>query len=262
MAFIKKKYKKNKPHLFLFKYRLNSRFDEIRRNSSPLKLGFSFAFILAGISVFTNFVIYPAFAAQFETLKNRSAYTSIYTPVTDEDNLSSLQANFNGITFGELSSDNLKNAIISKENIPDFFSITIPKLDIYDAQVKTNSSTLDPEEYIGHYQNTCLPGEACNGLLYGHSTNTWVENEYKNGDYTAVFTRLRELEIGDLYTINYNGQAYNYKVDKKYIKSPDDINPLENPYDESYNISSTTLFTCDPPGTTKYRLHVVGKKIN
>lgn len=262
MIFTKKSYKKNKPHWFLFKSKIINNLNIFVSSSNKTRVLSASVLIFSGLTLLSIYVIYPIFAAQMELYNNKSTYSSVHTPVAKDDNLSSLQADFNGITFGELSNENLKANIINTTEIPEQFYLSIPKLDIYNAEVKTNSTTLDPKEYIGHYKQTCLPGEACNGLIYGHSTNTWVENNYKEGDYSAVFTRLRELDIGDTYSINYAGQTFNYKVDQKFTKLPEDINPLENPYDDSYNISSTTLFTCDPPGTTKYRLHVVGKKIN
>jgi len=147
-------------------------------------------------------------------------------------------------------------------DVPEFFYVTIPKLGIYDAKIKSNSLELNPRDAIGHFNGSCLPDEACNTFIFGHSTFKSVKNNYEKGDYREIFSKLNDLEYGDEFYINYNGKDYRYMVDFSKIDEPKEVDPLENPYPKSFHINSVTLFTCDPPGTTKYRLSVVGKLVD
>ncbi len=157
----------------------------------------------------------------------------------------------------------LEEKIEERKNVPDKFYITIPKLNIIDAVVETNSKNFDPKHALGHYNGSCLPDEACNTFIFGHSTFKSTPNKYKKGDYTAVFARLDELEYGDEFFVNYRGKTYRYIVELTKIDKPENINPLEEPLPKSLGKYDNTveLFTCTPPGTTKYRLSVVGKYV-
>jgi len=166
-----------------------------------------------------------------------------------------------GITHTESEHEKLENKS-GVDNIPEFFYLTIPKLDIYDAKVVTNSLNLNPKDAVGHFKGSCLPNEACNTFLFGHSTFKSVKNNYEKGDYKQVFSRLNELEYGDEFYITYNGKKYRYMVDFSKIDEPLNVDPLENPYPKSLHVNSITLFTCDPPGTTKYRLSVVARLVD
>ena len=137
------------------------------------------------------------------------------------------------------------------------------KLDIYDAIIQTNSETLDPDTMLGHYKGTCLPDEACNVFVYGHSTHKWAKNRYEKGDYSGVFSKLDELVYGDEIFINFNNKEYKYIVDSSIIKNPEDVDPLAQPYPKSLGTHENTLelFTCTPSGSTKYRLSVLAKQI-
>lgn len=151
-----------------------------------------------------------------------------------------------------------------RENIPERFYITIPKLEIYDAIVETNAKTLDPKEMLGHYEGTCLPDEDCNVFIYGHSTHKWAKNKYESGDYTSIFSKLDELEYGDEIFVNFNNKEYRYIVDSSLIRKPEDVDPLAQPYPKSLGSHESTLelFTCTPSGSTKYRLSIIAKQLD
>lgn len=151
----------------------------------------------------------------------------------------------------------------SKKTIPEYFYITIPKLDIENAKVLTNSTKLDPNDALGHYNGSCLPDEGCNSFIFGHSTFKGAKNKYKEGDYGAIFAKLDELEYGDEFYINYDGKEYRYLVALSKVQRPENVNPLESPFPKSLGKHEGTveLFTCTPSGTTKYRLSVIGKLV-
>ena len=152
----------------------------------------------------------------------------------------------------------------SKKSIPEYFYLTIPKLDIENAKIITNSINLDPKDALGHYNGSCLPDEGCNSFIFGHSTFKSTKSKYKAGDYTAIFARLDELEYGDEFYINYDGKEYRYLVALSKVQRPENVNPLESPLPKSLGKHEGTveLFTCTPSGTTKYRLSVIGKLVD
>ena len=165
-----------------------------------------------------------------------------------------------GIYYPEFLEEQAKE---NQKDIPNYFYLTIPKLEINQAKVETNSSNLDPTEALGHYNGSCLPDEACNVFIFGHSTFASSPNRYADGDYKEVFSKLEELEYGDEFQIEYKGQVYKYIVELTKVQKPENVNPLDEPLPKSLGKHESTveLFTCTPSGTTKYRLSVVGKLV-
>jgi len=157
-----------------------------------------------------------------------------------------------------------KPSLAKKYEVPNYFYLSIPKLKIKNAKIKTNSTDLDPQEALGHYNGSCLPTEGCNTFIFGHSTYKSAKNNYEEGDYTEIFSKLDELEYGDEFSITFNGKEYRYLVDLTKIQRPENVNPLENPLPKSLGRHENTveLFTCSPPGTTKFRLSVVGRLVD
>lgn len=168
----------------------------------------------------------------------------------------------NGILYKK-TDKSLSLNIFSKKEVPEFFYLSIPKLDIKDAKVLTNSTNLDPKDSLGHYNGSCLPNEGCNAFIFGHSTFKSAKNKYSEGDYSAIFARLDELEYGDEFYINYGGKEYRYLVVLSKVQRPENVNPLESPLPKSLGNHEGTveLFTCTPAGTIKYRLSVIGKLV-
>lgn len=228
-----------------------------------------------GVSIMFVKVLLPVVKIQADSEDN----IPIISPIVSNNsaNLNSANLNNDEFTFTELSDgfrDNSeytdidgilvkKEVEVSEKNVPDFFYISIPKLDIENAKVITNSTNLDPKDALGHYNGSCLPDEGCNAFIFGHSTFKSAKNKYKEGDYTAIFARLDELEYGDEFYINYDGREYRYFVALSKVQRPENVNPLESPLPKSLGKHEGTveLFTCTPSGTTKYRLSVIGKLV-
>ena len=244
-------------------------------NLALLKISISVLLILSGLFLLGNRVLVPIIKVQAEV----KASAPVKTPIASSDALILSASDEKPFKFDELGgnfikdSDNAENELedlpvsdlkpVRKRNLPEYFYLTIPKLEISGALVEINSGSLDPAETLGHYNGSCLPDEACGVFIYGHSTYSDYENKYEDGDYRGIFSRLGELEYGDEFYISYNGSEYRYIVDKNKIEKPEEINPLENPYADKIGSheSSVVLFTCTPPGTTKYRLSVIGKLV-
>lgn len=158
---------------------------------------------------------------------------------------------FSDFDFEEMSPNNI--VLDDEANIPDYFQITIPKLKIEDALVKTEFDGASPDEFIGHYKGSALPGTEGDAFIYGHSVLPWFFNP-KN--YKTIFSTLGDLEVGDEIIINYNGKELAYSVEEKITVSPNDVNPISGWKPEYLNESTITLMTCWPAGTKTNRLLV------
>ncbi|HOM77650.1 sortase [Patescibacteria group bacterium] len=138
---------------------------------------------------------------------------------------------------------------------PEFFKITIPKLKIEEALVEVNAKTLNPDEALGHYTGSALPGEAGTSFIYGHSVLPWF---YNPKNYKTIFSTLDQLETGDLVYIEINGKKLTYAIEGKEILKPNEVDPLREIKPRFLNESTITLMTCSPPGTKLKRLLVHG----
>lgn len=227
-----------------------------------IELGIAAVLIVSGVYMLFSKVVFPvietyAASETYKPIQNVANYVNVAS------NQTSTPASFN--EFVSAAKDDY--IPIKKErtgDIPEKFYITIPKLEIFDAEVDTNSKTTNPDKALAHFHGSCLPDEDCNVFIYGHSTSKWVKNKYLNGDYSAIFTNLEKLTYGDEIYISFADKTYKYMVDQTSIKNPSEVNPFESPYKNEANShkSSLELFTCSPPGTTKYRLSVVALPID
>jgi sortase A len=142
-----------------------------------------------------------------------------------------------------------------EENIPEFFYITIPKLKIENARVKSEFDGASPDEFIGHYKGSSLPGSPGDSFIYGHSVLPWFFNP-KN--YKTIFSTLGNLDVGDKVLIKYDEKEFTYKVVETDTLTPNDVKPLGGWRPEYLNESTITLMTCWPAGTKTKRLLVRG----
>lgn len=163
-----------------------------------------------------------------------------------------LATGFKDFEFKELEKDKTSKSV-ADSNIPKYFTISIPKLGIKEAVVETNSTNLSPEESLGHYKGTSLPGQTGNVFIYGHSVLPWFFNP-KN--YRTIFSTLDDLNAGDEFVVNYNNKELKYKVESKNALLPGEVNPLAEYKPRYLNESTVTLMTCYPAGTKAKRLLV------
>jgi len=112
--------------------------------------------------------------------------------------------------------------------------------------VKSEFDGPSPDEFLGHYKGSALPGEPGNAFIYGHSVLPWFFNP-KN--YKTIFSTLGDLEAGDKFSINYKGKEMIYEVKEKETLFPNEVNPLEIWRPKYLNESTVTLMTCWPAGT-------------
>lgn len=144
-------------------------------------------------------------------------------------------------------------------NIPKTFYLTVPKLDIEKALVVTNSPDLSPDDHVGHYPGSSLPGEEGNVFLYGHSVLPFF---YNPSNYKTIFSTIDKLESGDEFILTYNNKDFKYIVKDKIEKKPEEVNPLAKFSTDKFNTSTAVLMTCSPPGTKLRRLMVTAELVN
>jgi sortase A len=137
--------------------------------------------------------------------------------------------------------------------------IIIPKINVEIPIVFDEESTEEHaiqralEEGVIHYSTTSNPGEVGNGAIFGHSSN----NILNKGKYKFAFVLLKRLEAGDIFYVQKDGRRFAYRVYKKSVVTPEQVEVLST-QDKPATMS---LITCDPPGTSINRLVVVGEQI-
>lgn len=115
---------------------------------------------------------------------------------------------------------------------------------------------MNPDDYLGHYKGTSIPGESGNSFIYGHSTLPFF---YDPTNYKTIFTKIPELENGDIIKVNISGKDLVYKVRMGKELLPSEVDPYGQYYLDMYNKSTLTLMTCTPPGTKKFRYIVLAE---
>ncbi|HLD51564.1 hypothetical protein A3K34_04205 [candidate division WWE3 bacterium RIFOXYC1_FULL_40_10] len=132
-------------------------------------------------------------------------------------------------------------------------TLDIPKLGIANAQIEINSPNLSPDNLLGHYPGSALPGQVGNSFIYGHSVLPWF---YNPRNYKTIFSTLDKLKPGDTFTITKGTDVYTYKVSYTEVQKPSNVNPLAEFRPKEFNESTMTLMTCWPAGTKSSRLMV------
>ena len=147
-----------------------------------------------------------------------------------------------------LAADGKDKIIIPKINVEIPVVYSVPSMQEADIQAGL-------EQGVVHYPSTVMPGEQGNGAYFGHSSN----NIFNPGQYKFAFVLLSKLDDGDMFYLTKGGQTYAYRVFKKQIVNPSDTWVLGSVEGKT---ATATLITCDPPGTTRYRLVVWGEQIS
>jgi len=132
---------------------------------------------------------------------------------------------------------------------PKEFTVSIPKLKISSA--KTVVDNLDFYNNLSHFPGSALPGEVGNVFITGHSV---LPQFTDTSNYQTIFSKLSDLEIGDVINVDSEGKNYQYIVQYKKIVDPHDLSVLGT---ISKNAKNLTLMTCVPPGTSLKRMVVI-----
>lgn len=125
--------------------------------------------------------------------------------------------------------------------------IDIPEINVY-LPIYHGTSDDVLEKGVGHIQNTSLPigGSSTHSVLTGH---TGLPN-------AELFTRLDELEVGDIFYIHVLDEVLTYKIYETKVILPDKIDELQINNGEDL----ITLVTCTPYGVNSHRLLVKARR--
>lgn len=137
--------------------------------------------------------------------------------------------------------------------------LTIERLGIRHAPVTKNVyvDNLKPSylnsllNSLAHLDGTALPGQRGNSVIFGHSAIPYL---YNPRSFQTIFTKIDELQFGDVISVETKGQTFKYKVEKGGL-----INKLTTVSDFASVKSRLTLLTCYPPGfkSEKYAVRAI-----
>ena len=132
------------------------------------------------------------------------------------------------------------------------YALSIPKVRIENATVEIGGIKI--KESLVHYPGTALPGEFGNVVIFGHSI---LPVFYNPKDYKAIFSLIPTLKKGERIYIYFDGIEYIYEVFEYKEVKPEEINVLEQRFDQQ----TISLITCVPPGTYKKRGIIRGRLV-
>lgn len=153
--------------------------------------------------------------------------------------------------------DNLDTGILSEENYESLLdvsgtgvmgSIEIPKIDV-DLPIYHGTSDDVLDIGVGHLEGSSLPigGENTKCILTGH----------RGLPGSSLFTRLDEMEEGDLFFLDVMGETLAYKVCDITTILPEEVDSLEI----EAGSDKVSLITCTPYGINTHRLVVTGERV-
>lgn len=166
--------------------------------------------------------------------------------------------NYNEVLYESISSvvSEDKMSLLAENNYNEILnindglmgSIEIPKINI-NLPIYHGTSDEVLSSGVGHVVGSSLPvgGVNTKSILTGH----------RGLPSSKLFTRLDELELGDLFYISVLGETLAYKVVDISVIEPEDVSNLK--IEEGKDLVS--LITCTPYGINTHRLVVTGNRI-
>lgn len=225
-----------------------------KRKFNLVNLVFIVGFLILLAPLVMNFIQgqhqKDAVSAYKSAVDNRSA-EEIAKLLSDAEEYNNMLFQSNGAVV-----DNLNTSILSDESYNNLLnqsngimgSIEIPKIDV-DLPIYHGTSDEVLQVGIGHIQGTSLPigGENTHCVLSGH----------RGLPGSKLFTRLDEMEEGDLFFIQVLGETLAYKVYNIQVVEPDDVSVMEI----EAGRDDCSLITCTPYGLNTHRLVVTGERV-
>lgn len=155
-----------------------------------------------------------------------------------------------------------KEIVVNKEYSKNMY-ITISEIGIDNIRITPNVESSNEEVYdkflkhgLAHFKGTPLPGDGGNSFIYGHSAVITFFNKHSNLPET-IFTKLENIDIGDIVKIAKGEEDLRYVVRNKKIVPADDFSILQTQGDKE----TVTMMTCWPLGAGIKRLVVVAERI-
>lgn len=215
--------------------------------------------LLGGVGIFS----YPAISNYLQDISHREAI-SVYDEAANQKSEDEINAELQKAkTYNEnLAGDPVHDPFVpgSGYTLPKNYNsvlningdgmmgyIEIPsisvKLPIYHS---TTEEVL--QKGVGHIESTALPigGAGTHSVLTGHTGLPSAE----------LFTRLTELDEGDIFYIHVLNETLAYKVCDINVVLPDELENLVAEEGKDY----VTLVTCTPYGVNSHRLLVKGER--
>lgn len=123
--------------------------------------------------------------------------------------------------------------------------IRVPRLNLQAVIVEGDSGEVLGKA-VGHTPGTAMPGEWGNVALAGHRDR--------------LFRPLREIQQGDVITIQTAGESFNYEVESTFVVAPTETEVLH-----STSRKELTLITCFPfnyVGSAPHRFIVRAREVS
>jgi len=159
------------------------------------------------------------------------------------------------------TTNSTKEVVIDKEYAKDMH-IDIESIGIKGIIINSNVESSEEKIYdqflkrgIAHFKGTPLPGDGGNSFIYGHSSVESFFSKHQNLPET-IFTRLKDVDVGDDVYIDRDQERYHYIVRKKKIVEATDFSILSTQGDKE----TVTLMTCWPLGIGTKRLVIVAER--
>ena len=126
--------------------------------------------------------------------------------------------------------------------------LTIPSIDV-DLPIYHGTSDAVLEHGVGHLQGTSLPvgGTDTHSVLTAHTGLAKA----------ALFNNLKDVELGDTFTISVFGEVLTYQVVETQTILPSETGSLIVQSDRDI----VTLVTCTPLGINPHRYLVTGERV-
>lgn len=167
--------------------------------------------------------------------------------------------NYNNELYNKssISTDEIKNDIFSDEYYNSLLDVTgnsvmgsveIPSISV-NLPIYHGTSDEVLSTAVGHFKNSSLP--------VGGSNTRAVLTAHRGSPTSRLFTRLDEVEEGDLFYIRVLDETMAYKVCQIEVIEPNDLNKLSIRAGEDL----VTLVTCTPYGINSHRLLVTGERV-
>lgn len=148
---------------------------------------------------------------------------------------------------GYVLPDNYED-VLNPTNDGVMASIEIPKIDVM-LPIYHGTSEDILKKGAGHIESTSLPI----GGVNRHS----VISAHRGLPSALLFTRLDELEEGDMFYIHILDEIHSYEVDQIQVILPEELSALKTEPDKDL----ITLLTCTPYGVNTHRLLVRGHRV-
>lgn len=189
--------------------------------------------------------------ATYEKAASASDDSYITEALEDAEEYNRVLYQTGGITVGSnsgiISNENYNNLLNVSDN-GVMGSIEIPEIEV-NLPIYHGTSDEVLNVGVGHLMESSLPvgGENTRAVLTGH----------RGLPNSKLFTRLDELETGDLFYIRVLNETLAYQVCDIDVIDPEDVDSLQIQEDRDL----VTLLTCHPYGINTHRIIVTGERV-